>query len=212
MGYRSYIVMMSIEEYEKFSPLKNINEVYKHIYSKEYEEDNGDYLSGHDLFPNRIEVSANTEPVLGDEGTKPFFKEEIKHQFETLMIIDKTILLKIIKGHEEVIRESYRDEIEYFFNDDGRFKDSILKEPLVSNNEVLGKIYDLILFVSRKAHEVGAWSFFGKDTKHYNSVLNLDTNEPYISNSSHYEYDIFNLVYLYKHYDWDKNIMIFVGW
>ncbi len=41
---------------------------------------------------------------------------------------------------------------------------------------------------------------------------NIDVNNPRIINSARFEYTIFELVYAYKHFDWENNYLIFYGW
>lgn len=42
--------------------------------------------------------------------------------------------------------------------------------------------------------------------------INLELNKPQITESWKYEYNIFELVRLYKHTDWENNVFLYIGW
>ena len=45
-----------------------------------------------------------------------------------------------------------------------------------------------------------------------NGIINLDVNEIQITDSWKYEYNIFELVRIYKSFNWKKDLLIFHAW
>jgi hypothetical protein len=48
------------------------------------------------------------------------------------------------------------------------------------------------------------------NAQHY--PYNMDVTREGLVSSWLYEYEIFELVLLYRTFDWDKNVLIFYGW
>ena len=44
------------------------------------------------------------------------------------------------------------------------------------------------------------------------NVYDLNLENPNIASSWFYEFQIFDLVCIFKSFDWDNNVMLFLGW
>ena len=48
--------------------------------------------------------------------------------------------------------------------------------------------------------------------EHYKSVVDINKNNQNVTQSCLYEYSIFNLVFILKTTDWEKETILFYGW
>jgi len=76
---------------------------------------------------------------------------------------------------------------------------------LMTNEQQTG-FFNMIEHVRSMAQEWGIMSFLGDARRPYN----LDRNST-VSDSWKYEYAQFELVNIYKSFDWENNIMIYYG-
>lgn len=210
MGYRNYLGSLPKREYNK---IKNftLKELYEHkgeVWSDDFSEG---YVGVYDVAYNRhYELGKYVDefpkkyfkPVFKNKETQKYFVEE--HDF---YIVDKEFVELLIKHYTEKIREYYKKFLSPFYGEDLQIKSEFLKtkdNPL-TDKEVFD-VYQLIDHVRSMGMEWGVKSWF-PDTVPYS----LDEKQDMVT-SWKYEYGIFNLVNLYRTFDWKKNIMIYYGY
>lgn len=122
-------------------------------------------------------------------AVKKFFSEELDEAYEEYgaVIINEEIFLKIINGYQQNIISYYKKIL------DSNFKDPYY--PQRTREEAALKCVDDHLFW---------WEKFG--------ALNLDKDDPNICNSWMYDHAIFELVRIYKTFDWENDVMLFYGY
>lgn len=147
------------------------------------------YHISEELYEFGKECPADEDIYGKDAAVKKFFSEELNRAYEDYgaVIISEEIFLKIINWYQQKIISYYKKIL------DPNFKDPYC--PQRTREEAALKCVGDHLFW---------WEKFG--------VLNLDKNDPNICHSWMYDHAIFELVRIYKTFDWDKDIMIFYGY
>lgn len=128
--------------------------------------------------------------VYGKNATiKKFFPEEFDeiYDYYGAVIISEEIFLKIIDWYQQKIISYYKKIL------DPNFKDP-LRPRRTQEEAVLECVKDHLFW----------WEEFG--------ALDLDKNDPSICHSWMNDHCIFELVRIYKTFDWDKSVMIFYGY
>ena len=206
MGYRNYIGSLPKREYNK---IKNytLEEVYKHK-GIEWNEDNEkrvDYVGVYDIAYNMHYELGKYVDEFDKKLFKPVFKnKETQKEFECdsdFYIVQKEFVLKLIEYYTGIIKNYYTEMLKDFF--DGR---KVKSDFLKNKDSKITEIEEESIF--KIIEHVRSMSYEWIDFVPYN--LNLDT--PNIVSSWKYEYVIFELVRLYKTFDWKRNIMIYYGY
>lgn len=227
MGYRTYIGVIPKRQYNKIKGL-TVDELYTYFEKNRYDEDGDydDYISVRDFGTELYEFGKYTdfEPPKG--SVKRFFtKKETQKDFEgdnEINIVTKEFFAYIIMTYAEKVRKYYSDMNNVFFDEKGWPKSELIKTMKVEYNypnnktrfdfskateeeqDALPKIFEHIRSMGQ---EWGVTSFF-KDS------LPFDLGEDRSATVSHswkYEYAIFELVYLYKTFDWKRNHLYYYG-
>jgi len=216
MGYRNYIGLIPKKEYNKIKSL-NRTQLYEY-YNKNIDDD---YIGVYDLCTILYGFGkyANFNPPKN--SSKPFFKQKEIHNYyngdNELFIVNKYFLLYIIDTYKERIKKYYNDMVTPFFGT----KDTIFDktEPSLFLNSIkteYGKhTFDFSLITEEE--QTALFKIF----EHIRSMriewtclspINLDDNQNQITDSWKYEYNIFELVRIYKSFDWKRNILIYYGY
>lgn len=104
-------------------------------------------------------------------------------------IVTKEKLKEIIESYHKNIKNNFNK----LFN-------------IISNEECKDKIIDVVSHLGRKKtewdNEFGVFPYY----------LDQENTDGFIASSWLYEYAIFNLVYIYRTFDWENDYLIYSGW
>lgn len=212
MGYRNYLGSLPKKEYNQIKKL-SLKELYEHK-GKKWSEDPynmPDYVGVYDVAYDRQYELGKYVDSFDKKFFKPVFlnKETQEHftQEQEFYIVKQEFVLFLIEHYTEKVRAYYSDLLKDLF-DGTELKAEFMKQkdtPIKENE--LSVIYRLIHHVRDMATEWGVTSFLS-DYVPYST----DLDKSQIVTSWKYEYEIFELVRIYKTFDWKKNVMIFYGY
>ena len=211
MGYRNYLGSLPKKEYNKIKSM-TLQELYT-FKNEKWSDDLDDDDLGH---VGVYDVAYNTHYELGkyiDQFPKKLFKtvfknkETQKHFTEEsdFYVVEKEFVEELIKYYTEKIRAYYKNMLNPFF-ENSKSKAGFMKtKNTPMTEEEISGVYTLIEHVKDMAMEwgVAGWS---------PDSLPYDLNSKDLVSSWKYEYAIFNLINLYKTFDWKKNVMIYYGY
>ncbi len=200
MGYRSYIGWMTKREYNKIKKLSHSE------FLKYYNEE--EYVGLYDITNQLYNLGSGFEyPPKNLKLYKNFFtNKELKERYEDYdpILVNDTFLKYIIERNSKKINDYYQSilssdetlskKIEYSYKGN-KF---ILSELTDEDSKKLYEMYSHIKSMSTEWE----WGF----------SYNLDKEKEIITSSWKYEYSIFELVRIYKTFDWKKNVMICYGY
>lgn len=198
MGYRNYIASIPRKEYDK---IKNLNREdlykYKRVDPKE------DHIAVYDVAEFRLYELGKYVDVFSKRLFKPvFLDKELQKEFS-----EEHDFYLVGKKFVEAVIDRYSNNVKSYYNE--MLKDILTNEkyPKLKNpKEVsLQSVLKIFNHVKNMSFEWGCTPF--SDSPPYN--LN---NGDQITNSSKYEYNIFELVRIYKTFDWKNNVMIYYGY
>jgi len=221
MGYRTYISYMPRDEYNKIKSLTK-QEVWDYYDLKpEFEGDEphkGVYEFGKQLY----EFGKYTDFDPPKRSMKPFFKnKETQERWgseDDFYVVTKSFLKYIINHYKEKIRKYYNDMLTPFFgrtdkpfsrDDPSNFLNSVKTEYGLNNKHTFdfSKITD--------DEQTALFRIFehmrSMRTEWYLSIFNLEQGDQ-VTLSWKYEYSIFELVRIYKSFNWKRNVMIYYGY
>lgn len=217
MGYRTYIASMPKREYNKIKSMTR-QQLIEHYKLKVEPDENyigmGVYNFGKELF----EFGKYTDFKPPKSSLKPFFKDKELNNYFTrdhdFNIVTKEFLAYIIDHYKTRIADYYNELIAPFYN--ARTKpferdtptdlmDSISRD--ISTNPHFPKITyeDQTALINAIEHI--------RDMRIEWAVLlpyDLEKCDS-VTTSWKYEYAIFELVRVYKTFDWKRNVMIHYG-
>jgi len=210
MGYRNYLGSLPKKEYNQIKSM-TLKELYE--FKNEEWSDDPYERDGH---VGVYDVAYNTHYELGkyiDSFDKKFFKPVFKNK-ETqkhftdesdFYIVQKEFLEELIKYYTGMIKKYYKNILDPFF-EGAESKAGFMKtkDTPMTEEEISG-VYKVIDHVRSMAMEWGVAGWF-EDMLPYK----LDSKD--LVSSWKYEYSIFNLINLYKTFDWKKNVMIYYGY
>lgn len=227
MGYRTYIASMPKREYNKIKSMtkEQLIEHYK-IERKDYEIEEGYLGMGvYDFGKELYEFGKYTdfEPPKG--SLKTFFKNKELNKYFTdehdFNIVTPEFLEYIIESYKKRIQDYYNKMMNPFFGkrDDimdrevpTNFLNSINVEYNYPNNKYK---FDFSLITQEEQNAL--WEIL----EHIRSMrtewtiltpYKLKDGRDEITGSWKYEYGIFELVRIYKTFDWKKNMMYYYGY
>ena len=200
MGYRNYIASIPRKEYDK---IKNFNKEELYKYKNEPLDDDMGYVGVYDIaqttlyglgkyvdsFPKRL-----FKPVFLNKELQKDFTEE--HDF---YLVGKKFLEAVADLYSNKVKDYYNKMLEPILTDD---KYPRLKDPKEYDIEDVLKMAE---HIKSMAFEWGCSPF--SDKPPYN-LKNGDA----VTTSSKYEYAQFELVRLYKTFDWKNNVLIYYGY
>lgn len=200
MGYRHYLYAVPKKQVEEIRLCKTNDDltdfVKRHDYP--YDEDDG-WVSLYKIGKELYELGKHSEIGFKLESERPsvFTSEELKKIYS-----DYGFAL-LTKDDFKTIIEVYRQKIVNWFQsllnpkDNNKFSENFTKEQ-----------YQFEILKQEVQNKIDIWS--GK----YCGVtpIDLDTESEQINNSWLYEYAIFELVRLYKVFDWENDELVLIGW
>ena len=212
MGYRLYIGSLPRKEWDEIKDF-TIDEVKR--YKGEDPEDEDSYVAVYHIaynelheFGKYVDYKNDKIPVFSNEETQKYFDDE--HDF---YIVDKKFLEFVIDEYKNKNRSYFSDmkfnpESEFIKSKSKTVSDSI--DNLYDYNYDFSKLtqdecnmlHEIISHINDKNHE---WD------NNWTSPYSLDDSSDCIVNSWKYEYAIFELVRIYKSFDWDNNVMVYYG-
>ena len=211
MGYRNYIGYFPKKEYNK---IKSLTPPILYEYYNIKPDDEDSYININNFVTEIHELGKYCEFDYPKKSIKPFFrKKETQSIFSSdhdLYVVEKEFLANIISTYKERIKLYYNNMVNPFL-DNKEFLNSIKVEYNIGDNdysfdftkitvEQQTAMYNMINHVKSMRLE---WTHLdGFD-------LNDGTDE--ITSSWKYEYAIFELVRIYKTFDWKRNVMVYYG-
>ena len=189
MGYRNYIGWISKEEYEK---IKNFTKEELYKYKNEDLEDG--HVGVYDNLENKYLYEFGKYCEFGDKKFySPFFLNEELQKFYTeehdFYIVGKEFLAHII--------DYYRKKVQSFYKE---LMDGITNEHIVFNEIPPKKATKLFEHIRSQSME---WIQM--------CPYKLDEGDE-ITTSWKYEYTTFELVRIYKTFDWENKILVYYGY
>lgn len=183
MGYRNHLAKCPKDAYLK----------YRGKSEKEIREMDGvgDGSLCYDI-PEITEIIEGPGDIAPTEGREPFFSFEDPD--EECWIVTKEWLKEYIEAWRVRIHEHFEGLLKGFSSD---ANGNIAINPSTGD--------DLFFYIT---HLTSEWSG-GYDLYPYN--LEPEKRDLHVS-SSKYEYAIFNLVHLYRTFDWEKDFLLLNGW
>ena len=225
MGYRTYIGTMSKREYNKIKSMskEQLIEHYK-IEREDYEIEEGYLGMGvYDFGKMLYEFGKYTEFEPPKKSIKTFFKNKELNKYFTeehdFAIVTPEFLSYIIDSYKKRVADYYNDMINPFFSKEESFKrtepsnflNAVDVEYGYPNNK-----YKFDFSIITQEEQNSLW----KIIDHVRSMrIEWTGMTPYdltrgdeVTTSWKYEYVIFELVRIYKTFDWKRNVMIYYGY
>lgn len=223
MGYRTYIGSMPKKEYNKIKSMTR-HELYGfYKESKKLENDTPDdfYLGPYDFGNTLYEFGKYTDFQPPKGSMKSFFKKkETKEHYndeDELYLVTKEFLAYIIETYNNKIKKYYNDMMLPFLDVKGRFPE---KESFLDSVKTdYGYENDKYTFDFTKITDEQQTALY-KIIQHVRDFrtewtcltpYNLEKGDE-ITGSWKFEYGVFELVRIYKSFDWKKNVMIYYGY
>lgn len=214
MGYRTYIGSLPKEEHDKIKGME-LQELFAHMGEEWGDgEDERGYISTGDIAADELyQLGKYVDEFDPSLFSQVFEKEETQRYFseeQDFHLVGKEFLEAVIKMYRDKIRENYKNILAPFFDEGGHAKAPFLKSrdnPIMNDAEISG-IYDALHQVKSMAQEWGIATWGQMDDG--DVPYRLDRGDE-ITTSWKYEYVMFELVRIYKTFDWENNIMIYHG-
>lgn len=228
MGYRLYIGKMPKRQYNKIKKMTRpeLWNYYNVEVPDEIDEYDEPYLGVYDLGTELYGFGKYVD-FYDKKTCKPFFKNKETYEYYNqdweIHIVTKEFLEAVIEDYKERVKSYYNNMTTPFFGD-GVFSDSKHSEFLnsveskssIKNNEFH---YDYTLDFTKITQEeqTALWKMiehirsFRVEWTHL-SPFDLHNDKPAITTSWKFEYGIFELVRIYKSFDWKKDVMYYYGW
>ncbi len=222
MGYRNFIAVIPKKKYNK---IKSLTEDAVYDYYGIHTDNNGyRYMGVYDFGKKLYEFGKQVDFEPPKDSIKTFFKnkatEKVWNDDGELKVVTKEFLAYVIDTYKERITKYYDGMMQPFFrNGDGitdietkpTFLDSIKTEYGIQKKYT----FDFSLVTSEEQ------TALSKILEHIRSMrlewthltpFDLEDGNPEITSSWKYEYAIFELVRIYKHFDWKRDIMFYYGY
>lgn len=222
VGYRTYIAEMPKREYNKIKSLTREG-LIEHLKLEVDEDENYLGIGVYDFGKTLYEFGKYTDFEPPKKSLKTFFKNKELNKYFTkehdFNIVTAEFLEYIIDGYARRIETYYNDMIMPFFNKgENKYRDNP-KDFLNSVETEYNYPNNKHTFDFSKITPEEQTSLF-KIIEHIRSFRQeWNDYRPYnlkhgdeVSNSCKYEYAIFQLVKIYKSFDWKRNVMIYYGY
>lgn len=200
MGYRSYIGSIPRKEYNEIKNM-SIRDLFKH--KKVDFDDQDECISVYDIPKEVLFEMGKYFDAMPKKLLKPFFinkeTQKLYTQENDFYLVGKKFLEHLLELNSNKVKKIYSEMLSGILTED-RFPK--IKQLSDIDEKVIYKILD---HVKSMGSEWGCSEF--SDSPPYNLK---DGNE--ITTSWKYEYNVFELVRLYKTFDWKNNVMIFYAW
>jgi hypothetical protein len=201
MGYRTYIGKISKTEWEKITDLSK-----EDLYKLHDEDPEDGWVSMNELCEQLYELGKYTEfddskfytPFFRNTETQDYYKSD--HDFH---IVGKDFFEHVIEHYSDKVRKYYDEMLKSFWNPETKDFKIELSE---LTPEYKKSLYLCIEHCRSMAMEWGVTTWWGKETP-----FNLEKGD-YVTTSWKYEYSVFELVRLYKTFDWENDLLIYYGY
>lgn len=231
MGYRLYINSISKRDYNKIKKLSR-EDLWK-FYNKDKEIDKTNEYWEEDLYVGAYEMGGTLYEFgkyvdfYNKDTCKPFFKNKETQAYydcdHDLHVVTKEFLEAVIENYKERVKSYYNDMMKPFYPNEAQvwksesdFLNSLESESIIRNHELE---YDYKFDFSKITQEEQNSLF--KIIEHVKSFrtewtrltpYNLHNDSPAITTSWKFEYGLFELVRIYKNFDWKRNVMYYHGY
>ncbi len=189
MGYRNYIARIKKDEYEK---IKNFTK--DELYAYKSEDINDGYIGVYDVSEEKALYELGKYCEFGEKKFfKPvFLNEQLQADFQEehdFFIVGKDFLKHIIEHYNEKVKNFYKELIKDITNEQVSFKEIPQEVSMKLFHHIHGNSMEWIQM----------------------TPYDLDNGDE-VTTSWKYEYAIFELVRIYKTFDWENDIMIYYGY
>lgn len=219
MGYRNYIYSMPKKEYNKIKSLTK-EELIKYFGKSEEDEP---YVAIYKIGTELYEFGKYVDFQFPKKSYLPFFKKkELKEEYEHYdpIVVKPELLESIIDNYRKKIVDNYNDMLAPFLGlspeSSGRgtpseFLNSVKTEYDYPNNKLS---FDFSKITQEEQNKLfDAIQHIRSFRTEWVQLKPYDLSEgDSITTSWKYEYGIFELVRIYKSFDWKKNVMFYCGW
>ena len=205
MGYRHYLYAVPKKQAAEIQECKtnddwcNFAENYGYEVSRDYCDDGSRWLSPYKIGTELYELGKYSEIGCKLESERPslFTSEELKKRYE-----DYGFAL-LTKDDFKAVIEAYRQKIIDWLQSLLNPEDNPIMPSKLSKEE-----RKHLAIKHGIENKIDSWSgkYFGI------SPIDLDESRERITGDWSYEYAIFELVRLYKIFDWENNDLVLVGW
>jgi len=218
MGYRTYIAEMPKKEYNKIKSMTE--EQIVEFYKIEKDDDDGEWYRGvYDYGTELYGFGKYTDFNPPKGSMKPFFKKkEMKDRYEEydFWVVTPEFLKYIIESYQSKVTTYYNNMSHPFFGDSnwgekGDFLNSVKTE---YNGMKINYKFDFSKITDNQQNALfEILDHIRSMRSEWNCLtpFNLEKGNE-ITTSWKYEYGIFELVRIYKSFDWNKNVMIYYGY
>lgn len=225
MGYRTYIAEMPKREYNKIKSMTR--EQLIEYYNKESEVVENQYYFGMDVydFGKRLyEFGKYTDFEPPKKSLQPFFKNKELNNYFTqendLNIVTKEFLAYIIESYSKKVSDYYNDMLAPFFGiktklfeggKSSEFLNSIKTDYKYPENDIT---FDFTKITQKEQNALFKIIEHARSMRTEWTLLtpyNLEKGDD-VTTSWKYEYVIFELVRIYKTFDWKRKVMIYYGY
>lgn len=221
MGYRTYIGSMPKREYNKIKSMTEAQLI--EFYKIEMDPDDDPWhKSPYEYGPKLFEFGKYTNFQPPKKSIKPFFKNvelQSRYNESEFSVVTKEFLAYIIDTYKGTVTSYYNQMVLPFYQ--------LSDKPFPKKNEFLASVKKEYISYGREKAEFD----FSKITPEEQSALckmiehvismgrewteltpfSLDFG-PEVTDSWKIEYVIFELVRVYKTFDWRKNVMLYYGY
>jgi hypothetical protein len=226
MGYRNYIGFIPKREYNKIKSLTlpELDKFYN-IDNDSSDEDDYNHLSVYEFGKELHELGKYCNFNPPKTSIKPFFKnKELQKYYESdheINVVTKEFLTYIIDSYREQIKTYYNEMIMPFLTEirtdnGGRDKNASFLTSVKIDYGIETDNYKFDFTLITDEEQTALY----KIIQHVRSMrFEWVQLSPYdledgdnITKSWKYEYVIFELVRIYKNFDWKRNVMIYYGY
>lgn len=189
MGYRQYLYQVDKKFVEQIRACKT-NEEYGEVFKENVSgNDEEDYFPVYHLGKELFEFGKHygNSDEMYKHGDSLFTSEELNEMYSDYeaIVLDKEGLLCAIEWQREKVTSLYED---------------LTKEKSADKYDDRSQ-FDRLL---EHAMDYLRWWKFGS--------CDLEENSDHVARSWLYEHTIFDLVRIYKTFDWEKYCLVFAGW
>lgn len=213
MGYRTYIGYLPKEKYQEIKDLSQ-----SELLSKFGEDEDG-YVGPYEIGKELYEFGKYTNFNPPDGSMVPFFSNRELQEFYSgdieLWVVNKDFLKYVIETYKGKVREYLSDMVKPFLDEDG-YRGDFLKS-VKTNYGIRDDKYEFDGSTLNKEQQnsiVNILNHIISAHTEWNMIVpfNLDDGKDEVTSSWKYEYSIFELVRIYKTFDWENNVMIHYGY
>ncbi len=216
MGYRTYIGEMPKREYNKIRKLTEPQLIEHYKISKGNELDGDDYWykGVYEYGKSLYEFGKYTDFNPPKKSLKPFFsnKELMKRYDEyDFYVVTKEFLAYVISTYQEKIKSFYTEMYEPFLKESefiksGKQDYSFSKEKYTFDFTKISDAEQTAIF--QMINHIRSMRIEWVQLTPYD----LEDKTPEITTSWKYEYGIFELIRIYKSFDFKRKVMIYYGY